>query len=58
MSDKKETIESSVIFKQDRDELYQQLTSKASRLAADELLDALEEELNAGYSLDKAFKED
>lgn len=58
MSDKKETIESSVIFKQDRDELYQQLTSKASRLASDELLDALEEELNAGYSPDKAHKED
>jgi hypothetical protein len=58
MSDKKETIESSVIFKQNRDELYQKLTSKASRLAADELLDALEEEFNAGYTPDKAHKKD
>ncbi len=58
MSDKKETIESPVIFKQDRDELYQKLTSKASRLAADALLDALEEEFNAGYTPDKAHKKD
>jgi len=54
MSDKKEKSESTVITEQDLDDLYKRLTSKASRLGADELFNASEDELNASFTSDKA----
>ncbi|WP_289245298.1 MULTISPECIES: hypothetical protein [Methylophaga] len=54
MSDEKEKSESPVLSEKEQDELYHRLTSKASRLAADELFNASEDELNVSFTFDKA----
>ncbi|WP_292437946.1 hypothetical protein [Methylophaga sp.] len=50
MSDEKEKSESPVLSEKDQGELYDRLTSKASRLGADELFYASEDELNASFT--------
>jgi hypothetical protein len=54
MNDENEKSESPVISEKVQDELYHRLTSKASRLGADELFNASEDELNASFTFDKA----
>lgn len=54
MSDENEKSKSPILSEKVQDELYHRLTSKASRLGADELFNASEDEFNASFTPDIA----